>query len=155
MDKTSRLHFKTKKENAPHQACRLTFRKPNQEQNNREQNNQEQDNQEQRKKLTLIPKQRLKLQITRNCCNSPFLSIQKFIKEEIKEKGDISIQETTQIWEKYKKQSRYAVIIEKHEIDFYMFLEIYHQIMNTQEHLQEIDSKFYRSSKEEMELIVL
>lgn len=110
-----------------------------------------------RKKLTFRPRRRLKLQLTRKSKNSPFLSIQKFLKEEINEHQDLSI--ARDLWEKYSKQSKNALLIERHNIDLHLFLELYSQIMNTQEHLESpaysMPRKFIKPSSEEMEYLNL
>lgn len=70
----------------------------------------------------------LKLNLVKKDKNSPLLSIQNFIYDQLREKHQVNIKK---LWEKYEKNSVHSLLIERHELNYNIFREISEQILDT------------------------
>lgn len=76
----------------------------------------------------------LKLKLVRKDRNSPILSIQKFIYQQLKSEQQIS--DLQKLWSKYEKMSIHSLIIKRHELDYEVFRQITEEILETFEPYQ-------------------
>lgn len=76
----------------------------------------------------------LKLKLVRKDRNSPILSIQKFIYQQLKSEQQIS--DLRKLWSKYEKMSIHSLIIKHHELDYEIFRQITEEILETFEPYQ-------------------
>lgn len=85
-------------------------------------------------KLNLKNQNNLKLSLIKKDRNSPFLSIQKFIHQQIKDQSQIA--DLRKLWAIYEKQTAHSIIIKNHEINYNIFREIAENILETLEPYQ-------------------
>lgn len=100
------------------------------------------------KKLKLnIKPNNLKLKLVRKDQNSPMLSIQKFIYQQLKTQEPIS--DLKKLWNKYEKLNAHSLIIKKHEINYSVFREIVEQILETFEPYQiSVKAVYYKHTEQ-------
>tara|TARA_R100001163_G_scaffold65473_2_gene62764 strand:- start:13958 stop:14548 length:591 start_codon:yes stop_codon:yes gene_type:complete len=81
-----------------------------------------------------IDKSNIKLSLIRKPRNSPFLSIQTYLYNCIRENREIS--SIRSLWDKYRKQSIYSTIIAQHHLNYEIFKDIARTVLNSIESYQ-------------------